>query len=68
MNKLCLKLKDGAYIHLATDWEEYAVQMLTVLSDVTQLQNTSDTEETLPDGRLVKGFAIRPQYRPVTKF
>ena len=68
VNKLCLKLKDGAYIHLATDWEEYAVQMLTVLSDVTQLQNTSDTEETLPDGRLVKGFAIRPQYRPITKF
>ena len=66
--KLCTKLKAGAYIHLATDWEEYAVQMLSVLSDEPQLQNTAVTQETLSDGRVVNGYAIRPAYRPITKF
>ena len=32
IQKLLPKLKQGGYIHLATDWEEYAVQMLEVLS------------------------------------
>jgi tRNA (guanine-N7-)-methyltransferase len=68
ISKLCRKLKDGAYIHLATDWEEYAVQMLTVLTDEPQLQNLSETQEILPDGRSVNGYAKRPAYRPITKF
>ena len=40
----------------ATDWEDYAEQMLTVLSAEPSLQNTTD------------GYAPRPDYRPVTKF
>jgi tRNA (guanine-N7-)-methyltransferase len=53
---LARKLAHGAYLHCATDWENYALQMLDVLSAETSLQNTAD------------GFAPRPQWRPVTKF
>ncbi len=53
---LCSKLKQGAYLHCATDWKNYAMQMLTVLSAEPLLTNTAD------------GYAIRPDYRPTTKF
>ena len=65
---LVSKLKPGGYIHLATDWQEYAVQMLEVLTGEVAIQNTSKTLETLEDGRTVPGYAERPDYRPVTKF
>jgi len=38
---LCEKLKPGAYLHFATDWEEYAQWALDVLSDESQLVNTA---------------------------
>ncbi len=53
---LASRLKSGAYIHCATDWEEYAQQILEVLSAEPLLENTAD------------GFAPRPDYRPLTKF
>lgn len=53
---LCNKLAPGGYIHLATDWEDYAVQMLDVLGKEPLLQNTAD------------GYAPQPAYRPLTKF
>jgi tRNA (guanine-N7-)-methyltransferase len=53
---LASRMKSGAYIHCATDWQHYAEQMLTVLSGETSLQNTSE------------GFAPRPEFRPLTKF
>jgi tRNA (guanine-N7-)-methyltransferase len=53
---LTQKLKPGGYLHLATDWENYAQQMLEVLSGEEQLTNTA------PD------YAPRPAYRPLTKF
>jgi tRNA (guanine-N7-)-methyltransferase len=49
-------LKRGGYVHAATDWEEYAQQILTVLSAEPLLKNTAE------------GFAARPDYRPLTKF
>ncbi|MDO4227874.1 tRNA (guanosine(46)-N7)-methyltransferase TrmB [Neisseria sp.] len=54
--KLLPKLKSGGYIHLATDWEEYAVQMLEVLNGFDSLQNTA------------ADYAPTPDYRPETKF
>jgi tRNA (guanine-N7-)-methyltransferase len=51
---LASRLAPGGYIHCATDWEEYAVQMLEVLSAEKALENTAD------------GYAPRPDYRPVT--
>lgn len=53
---LASRLAPGGYLHCATDWEEYAQQMLAVLSAETLLENTAD------------GFAPRPEYRPLTKF
>ena len=44
------------YLHLATDWEDYANQMLDVLAAEPLLRNTAS------------GFAPRPGYRPLTKF
>jgi tRNA (guanine-N7-)-methyltransferase len=53
---LCTKLKCGGYIHVATDWQEYAEWVLEVLSAEPQLQNTA------------KDYAEKPSYRPLTKF
>ena len=53
---LSSRIKKGGYLHCATDWQEYAEQMLEVLSAEPSLQNTAD------------GYAPRPDYRPVTKF
>jgi len=53
---LASRLKPGGYFHCATDWEEYAHQMLEVLSAEPSLVNSAD------------GFAPRPEYRPLTKF
>ena len=49
-------LAPNGYLHCATDWEEYAVQMLEVLSTEAQLTN------------MAKDFTPRPPYRPQTKF
>jgi tRNA (guanine-N7-)-methyltransferase len=53
---LVQKIKPGGYIHVATDWQEYAEQVLAVLSAEPLLQNTA------PD------YAEKPAYRPLTKF
>lgn len=53
---LASRLAPGGYLHCATDWEEYAHQMLEVLSGEPSLANT------------VEGFSPRPAYRPLTKF
>ena len=53
---LTSKLKPGGYLHVATDWEEYARQILSVLSAEPRLVNSAD------------GFSPRPAYRPQTKF
>jgi tRNA (guanine-N7-)-methyltransferase len=58
--KLAARLKPGAYIHCATDWEPYAVQILEVLRAEPLLQNTASNDQG--------GYAIKPDYRPLTKF
>ena len=50
------RLKPGGYLHLATDWRDYAEQMLAVLAAEPRLENTAE------------GFAPRPDHRPQTKF
>lgn len=52
------KLKPGGTFHAATDWQDYAEQMLAVLGGCEQLRNCSETG----------GFSGRPDYRPLTKF
>ncbi|RKP59426.1 tRNA (guanosine(46)-N7)-methyltransferase TrmB [Pararobbsia silviterrae] len=53
---LASRIKSGGYLHLATDWQNYAEQMLEVLSADPTLANTA------------ADYAPRPDYRPVTKF
>ncbi|WP_370466832.1 tRNA (guanosine(46)-N7)-methyltransferase TrmB [Streptacidiphilus sp. PB12-B1b] len=53
------RLRPGAVVHCATDWEPYAEQMLEVLSAAPELENLH------PGGN---GYAPRPEWRPVTKF
>lgn len=55
---LAQKLHTGGYIHLATDWEDYAVWMLEILNRQKLLKNSS------PSG----DYIDRPEYRPLTKF
>ncbi|PZH14649.1 tRNA (guanosine(46)-N7)-methyltransferase TrmB [Streptomyces sp. NTH33] len=52
------RLRPGALVHCATDWEPYAEQMLDVLTA------HPDFENTRPGG----GFAPRPGFRPLTRF
>jgi len=53
---LASRLQPGGYIHLAADWQDYAGQMLAVLSAEPLLRNT------------VADYAPRPDTRPLTKF
>ena len=53
---LVKKIKPNGYLHVATDWQDYAEQVLHVLSEESQLQNTASD------------YAPRPDYRPLTKF
>ena len=50
------RLAPGGYIHVATDWEEYAAHVLQVLTLEKLLANTAEN------------YAPRPATRPETKF
>lgn len=50
------RLQPGGYLHIATDWVPYAEHALAVLSAEPRLANT------------VRGYAPRPDHRPLTKF
>jgi len=52
------KLKHGGHLHLATDWQDYAEQMLVDVSGNERFQNCSHSAD----------FIERPDYRPLTKF
>ncbi len=56
VHMLASRLVPGGYLHLATDWEDYAVQMLEVLRAEPTLENTATD------------YAPRPDSRPLTKF
>jgi tRNA (guanine-N7-)-methyltransferase len=62
--KLAARLKVGGYIHCATDWQEYAEQILEVLSAEPLLKNRADP---VTDAELA-GYSPKPHYRPLTKF
>lgn len=50
------RLQLGGTFHTATDWQDYANQMLAVLEDTPGLRNQYE------------GFAPRPEWRPMTAF
>ena len=53
---LASRIKPGGYLHVTTDWQDYAHQILEVLSAEQLLANTAD------------GYAPRPDGRPLTRF
>ncbi len=53
---LASRLKVGGYLYLVTDWEDYAIRMLEVLSQVPELRNPHD------------GYAPPQLWRPETSF
>jgi tRNA (guanine-N7-)-methyltransferase len=55
-HELARRLAPRGYLHVATDWEEYANEILATLSAEALLENTA------------RDFAPRPSYRPLTKF
>ena len=52
------KLKPGGRLHLATDWQDYADHMMTVLSGIDLFENVCGPG----------CYSPRPDYRPMTKF
>ena len=55
---ICSRLAPGGFLHLATDWENYAEHMMAVLSAEPRLVNRAGP------GR----YAPRPEWRPETRF
>jgi tRNA (guanine-N7-)-methyltransferase len=53
---LASRLAPGGRLHLATDWQHYAEQMLAICTAEPLLRNEYD------------GWAPRPEWRPITKF
>ncbi|RIY32141.1 tRNA (guanosine(46)-N7)-methyltransferase TrmB [Psittacicella hinzii] len=51
-------LVPGGFVHMATDWENYAEHMLEVLNATPELENTASDGMYIP----------RPDHRPLTKF
>ena len=56
VHALALRLAPGGYLHAATDWADYAQEMLATFAAEPLLENTAE------------GFAPRPAWRPQTKF
>ena len=58
LEQLRTHLKPGGLLHLATDWEDYAKQMLTLLDAAPGYENCHGAGQ----------YAPRPESRPLTKF
>ncbi len=58
------KLKIGGKLHLATDWEDYAVHMLKTLHSVKQLSNLAQPANM----QEMAAFARSREERPQTKY
>ena len=58
VHKAATRIKPGGILHLATDWEDYAAQMMEVLSAEPLLENM----------HLENAFVERPESRPLTKY
>tara|TARA_B110000003_G_scaffold228007_1_gene229408 strand:+ start:729 stop:1424 length:696 start_codon:yes stop_codon:yes gene_type:complete len=58
VQKVRQKLRTDGILHMATDWQHYAEQMLETLSEAEGFENCAG------DG----AYSERPEYRPLTKF
>ena len=58
LEMLAQKMQKGGVLHLATDWQEYAEQMIETLSHLSAFKNNDAS------GR----YCERPRWRPETKY
>lgn len=58
LDNIKTRLRPGGVIHMATDWEDYAVQMLEVMDSNPDFANCAGTGH----------YHERPTWRPVTRF
>jgi len=56
VHELAMRLARDGYLHVASDWPDYAEEMLATLSGESLLANQAE------------GFAQRPAWRPQTRF
>ena len=56
---LVSRMAPGGWLHCATDWQDYARQMLQVLGNCPALANQAEGDS---------GYVPRPALRPLTKF
>ena len=52
------KLRSSGILHMATDWQHYAEQMMETLSEAEGFENCAGAGQ----------YSERPSYRPITKF
>ncbi|MDR0587988.1 MAG: tRNA (guanosine(46)-N7)-methyltransferase TrmB [Burkholderiales bacterium] len=57
LEALAARVKEGGYLHVATDWEDYAHEILALVEASAAWENVSP-----------EGFTPRPPTRPQTKF
>lgn len=57
-DKIAQYLTTGGEFHMATDWQDYAEQMMDVMSNAKAYENKAGKSQYMP----------RPDYRPLTKF
>ena len=68
---LASRIKPGGYLHLATDWHNYAEQMLLVLNRQASLQNTSHARvriETFTRADVVSNAGTHGVYESKNEF
>lgn len=58
LDLLSTRLKSGASLHIATDWQPYAEYCLELLEQQTEWKNSARKSQ----------FIARPEFRPETKF
>lgn len=67
VNLLVSRLKSGGYLHLATDWYNYAEQMLLVLNAEASLQNMSSEQvriETFGEADIPQSGTYSNEFKP----
>ncbi len=52
------KIETGGLLHMATDWEDYALHMMKVMNSMSQFRNMAGTG----------AYSPRPEWRTLTKF
>lgn len=59
LDLIALKMQKNGFVHMATDWQEYAIEMLEKLDNHQSFENSVSATQK---------FSDKPSRRPTTKF